>query len=205
MATTETSKYGYKHTTDLAKPQVSIHSSSLPLELRLALPSDAEALLRVFSEPSNIEHDSSAAGLSTLPAIEEMIQRWNTLADPLTRLNFVVVASGDVVGVGGMGYIYTREDGMRIGDAGIMINPEARGKGYAYESMRMTIDHAFRVLNLDEVTVEMKEANVAMRGLMEKRFEMKPVVSRAQGDPKFGNEYSYRVKREEWLDGMQSK
>lgn len=125
-----------------------------------------------------------------------MITAWTNLTDRLTRLNLVVVAEGDVVGLSGMGHIHTREDGKRIGDAGVMIIPDARGKGYAYESLRITMDYALRVLGLDEVTVEMREANVEMRGLMDGRFHVTAAVSEAL---EFGNEYSYRFGREEWL------
>ena len=95
-----------------------------------------------------------------------------------------------------MGHIQAQDDGKRVGDAGVMINPDARGKGYACDSLRITIDYALRVLKLDEVTVQMKEANVEMRGLMNKKFGATPTVSKS---PEGGNEYSYRFRREEWL------
>ena len=101
-----------------------------------------------------------------------------------------------MVGLSGMGHVETRDDGKRIGDAGVMINPDARGKGYAYESLRMAIDYGLRELELDEVTVEMREANVEMRGLMDRKFGITPVVSENREG---GNEYSYRFGREEWL------
>ena len=96
-----------------------------------------------------------------------------------------------------MGHIHTGDDGKRIGDAGVMINPDARGKGYAYESLRITINYALRVLKLDEVTVEMREANIEMRGLMDKKFRITPTRSESVW---CGNEYSYRFRREEWFE-----
>lgn len=199
MAKADAHQPDYTHHTDLSdrsNAKVSIVSDTLPIELRLAVPADAPALLKVFSDPRNVEHDPSAAGLDTLPAIEKMIMKWGNLPDALTRLNLVVLAKGEIVGLSGSGHIYTREDGKRVADAGIIINPEARGKGYAYESLRITIDYSLRILQLDEVTVEMRDANMAMRGLMDKKFGLRPTVS---PDLKFGDEYSYRVTRKEWL------
>ncbi len=89
-----------------------------------------------------------------------------------------------------MGHICTSDDGKRVGDAGVVINPESRGKGYACESLAVTIDYALRVLGLDEVTVKMGEGNVEMRGLMEGRF--------GGGGVEGGGEYCYRFGRE-WL------
>jgi len=180
-------------------PAATLTSTSPPLTLRLALPTDAPALLRIFTDSLNTEHDASTAGLNTPPAIENLISRWRNLTTPLTRLNFVVVAAGgEVVGVGGTGCIYTREgDGKRVADVGVMINPEARRKGYAGASLRMTTDYLLRVLKLDEVTVEMRAANVGMRALMEEKCS--EFRSREREDLKFGDEISYRVGRDEWI------
>ena len=48
---------------------------------------------------------------------------------------------------------------MKLGDAGIMIDPDARGDGYGHEALRITVDYALRILLLDEVTVEMQGAD----------------------------------------------
>lgn len=199
MTTAEDPRIGNTHVTNLADrnhASVSIQSETLPLELRTVAPKDASALLRIFSDEENIKHDPSAARLNTLPAIERVIASWTHLTDPLTRLNLVVVVEGNVVGLSGMGHIHTQDDGKSIGDAGVMINPDARGKGYGYESLRIAIDYALRELELDEVTVQMREANFEMRGLMDRKFRTTPAISE---NLEFGNEYSYRFRREEWL------
>ena len=199
MTAAEDSRVAYTHTTNLAdrkNANVSIRSESLPLELRTTTPNDASALLRIFSDEENIKHDPSAAGLNTPPAIEKVIAAWTHLTNPLTRLNLVVVAEGHVVGLNGMGHIHTGDDGRRIGDAGAMINPDARRRGYACEALRLTIDYALRVLGLDEVTVGMREANGAMKGLMDAKFRAKPVRCESSES---GSEFSYRFGRQEWL------
>ena len=201
MTSVDAPRVGYTHTTnlhDLSNASVSIQSQDLPLELRTVTHSDAPALLRIFSDERNVKHDPSAAGLNTLPAIERVITAWTRLTDPLSRLNLVIVTHGEVVGVGGMGHIYTNEHGNRIGDAGVMVNPDQRGKGFAYEAMRMTIDYALRILGLDEVTVGMGEANVEMRGLMDKRFRVTPFIFTSG---KTGTEHLYCFKMDTWVEG----
>lgn len=43
-------------------------------------------------------------------------------------------------------------------------------KGYAVAALEMVIDYGFRVLGLDEWRIAAIDENLAMRGLMEKRF-----------------------------------
>ena len=81
-----------------------------------------------------------------------------------------------------------------------MLTPEARGKGYAYEAVRMTIDHALRVLQLDEVTISMTKANTAMRGLVDKKFSLQS--KEFKGD--HGMELQYTIKKEDWVSQLHS-
>lgn len=57
-----------------------------------------------------------------------------------------------------------------VGDAGIMLDTKVRGKGHAVAALEMVIDYGFRVLGLDEWRIAATDENLAMRGLMEKRF-----------------------------------
>jgi len=195
----------YTHDTVLyaqENPHVIIRSVKLPLVLRSPTPDDAAALLQIFSDPRNLEHDESAGGLNTPEAIRKTIIRWVDFTDPLTHMSLVVEAEGKAIGVGGFGWIGAMKDGGdgRVGDAGIMLNPEARGKGYAYEAMRMTIDHALRVLPLDEVTISMTKSNTAMRGLMDKKFRLPP--KEFKGD--HGMELQYIMNKHDWLSQLHS-
>ncbi|MCJ1432109.1 hypothetical protein MMC27_001465 [Xylographa pallens] len=187
---------------DRENPHVIIRSTKLPLVLRSPTPDDAAALLQIFTDPRNVEHDASAGGLDTPEAIQKTIIRWVAFTDPLTHMSLVVEAEGKDIGVGGFGWIGAVKDGSngRVGDAGIMLNPEARGKGYAYEAIRMTIDHALRVLKLDEVTISMTKANTAMRGLVDKKFRLPP--KEFKGD--HGMEVQYTIKKNDWLSQLHS-
>ncbi|KAF6217428.1 hypothetical protein HO133_006898 [Letharia lupina] len=83
----------------------------------------------------------------------------DTDADPGDSEDGGLTEPGD----GAMPTLNRSSSGKRVGDAGVMNDPDARGKGFADGSLRITIDYALRVLRLDEVTVEMREANVEMR------------------------------------------
>lgn len=206
MTGSDASQSFYTHDTcleDKANPHVSIRSETLPLEMRSPIRSDSPALLDLFSDERNTKHDQSAVGLNTPSAVDNFITQWLTFTDPLDRIGLVVVAQGKVVGLSGMGHISTETDGRRIGDAGIMIDSEARGMGYAYESLRMTFDYGLRVLNLDEVTVAMTGANVAMRGLMDKKFGLSP-TKLTRANSRFGNDYMYSVTKGDLLPCLQS-
>ena len=99
----------------------------------------------------------------------------------------------EVIGLSGFGGIDEIE-GKRWADAGSMINPEFRGKGYAVESMRMSIEFAFGQLKIHGVSCQMLEKNVAIVGLVERRFGW--VGKRSEG--KYGRGVRYEVGREEW-------
>lgn len=195
----------YTHQTDLysdINPHFSVKSTTLPLELRNPTVNDASALLRHFTDQRNVQHDSSVAGLDTPPAIETLIKQWNTFTDPLDRVNAVAVIDGKTVGSGGIGWIGSKPDGTRVGDAGIMLDTEVRGKGYAYEALRITIDYGLRVLGLDEVHLATRDVNIPMRGLMDKKlgFEGKRIQ-----DTRFGNDWLWEIGKEQWLACQHSK
>ncbi|MCJ1247534.1 hypothetical protein MMC30_004748 [Trapelia coarctata] len=190
----------YTHETELSdksNKHITLRSNTLPLELRSPTPSDLPALLEVLYDTRNTKDDRSMDGMDK-PTIKEAIEKWVifSTADPVDRVTYVVLVNGTAVGIGGMGYIGT-ENGRRIGAAGIMLNTDARGKGYAYEALRMTIDHALRVLGIDEVHIATTEANLAMRGLMEKNF--RHVATMYRGTFKFGNEYLWKITARDWL------
>lgn len=76
-----------------------------------------------------------------------------------------------------------------------MIQPFARGKGYAYEALKMVVDYGLRELGLVEIRVASHSGNVPMRMLMEKKFGLRPEV-REDGVDKFGNDLLWIVRKE---------
>jgi RimJ/RimL family protein N-acetyltransferase len=190
----------YWHEIDLhipEAPRLYIQSKKVPhLQLRLVTPEDAEILLRLFTDQRNVQYDKSCASLDTMAAIEALIQQWSSFTQPIERANLVVVVDGRVIGTGGLGWIGTDPHGRRVGHAGIMLDSEFRGKGYAYEALRIVIDFGLRVLDLDEVQVSTRDANDAMKGLM--NVKMGFPASRIH-DEKFGNEWAWRITADEWF------
>lgn len=100
-----------------------------------------------------------------------------------------------MIGLSGFGGI-DDADGERFADIGAMVNEEYRGKGYAVESMRLSIEFAFRELKVEAVSCQMLEKNAAIVGLAEKKFGW--TAERKEG--KYGLEIKFVVRREEWED-----
>ena len=204
--TRPTSGRFYSHVTDFYNedgPEFSMSSTKMPqLQLRIPIPEDAAALLRLFSDRRNVQYDKSCDDLDTPDAISRLITQWTTFDEPLNRANIVVVIEGRPVGTGGLGWIgKTKTDGKLIGDAGIMLDSDFRGRGYAYEALRIIIDHGFRVLDMDEVHIACVDANTAMKGLMNAKlgFSAAPIQ-----DKQFGNEWIWRITREQWYESPHS-
>jgi len=165
----------YTHSTNLSSTGESalrITSLTFPqLHLRLPNMSDAAALLRLFSDYRNVQHDKSCAGLDSGYAIESLIKQWQVVDLPLHRANIVIEIDGKTVGTGGLGWIGRRKtDGKLVGDAGLMLDTCYRGSGYGYEPLCMAIDHGFAVLGMDEIHIACVDANTAFKGLMNKKF-----------------------------------
>ena len=104
----------------------------------------------------------------------------------------------EVVGISGFGGIdeFEREvEGekkkVRFADVGVMLNEEWRGKGFAAESVRLSVDFAFEKLKTEGVSCQMLEVNEAMVGLVDKKFGWRRVDSK-EGEVRF------EVEPEEW-------
>ena len=187
----------YDSSTDLYnsdKPHLYLKSKKLPLELRLASPYDTAFLLRYFRDPQVTKYDKSISALTTPSAIEDLITTWTTFTDPPERVNVVVLVRGEMVGTGGFGLI-RQSEGKRIGDSGILLIPQMRSKGYEYEALRMLIDYGIQKLGLDRVDIAAEDGDNAMKELMEKWFGLK---GRNIRDDRFGNDWLWSVKKEEW-------
>jgi RimJ/RimL family protein N-acetyltransferase len=193
----------YTHSTCIGLgEQATIHIASLKLpELQLRLPSsdDALALLNLFKDQRNVQYDKSFAGLDNAEAIDESIAQWRNISPIsliLRRANIVVTVNEHIVGTGCLGWIgFRKPDGMLIGDAGIMLDSDWRGKGYAYETLWMVIDYGFRTPGMEEIHLACVNANSAFDGLMNTRFgfEAAPIQ-----DKMFGNEWIRRIMRDDW-------
>lgn len=120
----------------------------------------------------------------------------------------VVEVEGELVGVGGLGWIgldkpfqsegqgYSEgKELVLCGNAGIMLDTRVRGRGYAVAALGMVMDYGFRVLGLEECRIAATHDNLAMRGLMEKRFGL---VGVRIGMDHFENEWVWIVRRKDW-------
>lgn len=193
----------YSHKTVLkgSDAHVVLRSKSLPLELRTPVLSETLPLLQLLTDKNNIEHDRSVSALDTKEAVERFIRDSLKFSDPPDpevpdKLNLVVLAGGTIVGLSGLGRITSEVNGKKVGDAGIMIDPKFRGKGYAEESLRITIDYALRILSIDEVIIACTGSNMAVQRLMEGKFGLEAVRIDPESS-EFGNECLYTIKKQD--------
>lgn len=87
------------------------------------------------------------------------------------------------------------------GNGGVMLNPEARGKGYAVEAMRLGIQWGFEQAEFGLISVTMVEGNGAMRKVMERLREVgwDGEVKNGWVDGEGGEvEINYVMRREDW-------
>ena len=209
-----------------------LFSPTLPILIRNPEPTDAAALSRILSNPANIGLDKSANALSVSDAEVAISRMRESAAEAVpTRVNFVVEllsgttapksgeekdgeeegdengngnGNGNVIGLSGFGGIdVDPADGKRFADVGAMIDPEYRGRGFALEAVRLSIDFAFGVLKVDGVTAHTLEANVAMVGLLDRKLGWKAEKKEEMAGADAGAgvvevECVYRMSESEW-------
>ncbi|KAI9902773.1 hypothetical protein N3K66_002125 [Trichothecium roseum] len=91
----------------------------------------------------------------------------------------------------------------RVGDAGVLLADGHRGKGYAAEAMRLSLDLAAAPaseggLQLDAVSVTTLEDNVAMRSLAERRLGLGEGVLRPAEFDNNKREVYWEISTAEW-------
>lgn len=176
------------------EPHFQLQSKSVP-ELTLRIPTglDIAAVIDILENKANSEFDKSISDASA-EELQSIAQRWTMVNEPLTHVNFLVRHKEQVIGIAGLGWIGPANTGdascqaERAGAAGVMLQPIGRGKGYAYEALRVVFDYGIRELGLAEIRVGSHSENLPMKGLMEKKFGLQP-EPRAEGSvDQFGND-----------------
>lgn len=130
------------------------------------------------------------------------------------RVNMMLVLKSEdggneetVIGLGGFGAIKTRmRDGRKIrsGDAGAMLDPAYKRRGYGTEAMKMAMGWAFTPTSeggpqLDLVTITVLEDNEPMLELVNEKLglEGKGIARLAEFDDD-KQEIYYELKKEDW-------
>ncbi|KAJ5541606.1 Acyl-CoA N-acyltransferase [Penicillium frequentans] len=187
----------------LCDSTLELKSKDIPLSLRIPTSKDIPTLLDLLGNKANSEFDKSISEATT-EDLESIAKRWTIISDPPTYRNFLIWHEEKPVGIAGLGWIGPcnkdqPEDGSRAGAAGVMVQPSARGKGYAYEALRMVFDYGFRELGLQEIRVGSHSGNVPMRALMEQKFGLKTEISSGADEvDRFGNDYEWIIAQQDW-------
>lgn len=169
--------------------KVVLYSKILPIILRIPQIDDAKELFNILTDIRNTEYDPHINKELTIDNIKSMIIRMSTSTtlDNPNSFNFVIINTSTykLIGLSGFGHIDNK-----IGDVGVIIDFEFRGKGYATEAIKMSINYGFNNLKLNEVTATMLEKNIPMRNLLDKKLKLKGIKRESD----FGDEYFYSIK-----------
>ncbi|KAJ5159628.1 uncharacterized protein N7482_006632 [Penicillium canariense] len=187
------------------EPHFQLQSKSIP-ELTLRVPTDIDiaTVIDILENKANSEFDKSISD-ATAEELQLIAQRWTIVNKPLTHVNFLLRHKEQPLGIAGLGWIGpansndASHQAERAGAAGVMLQPLWRGKGYAYEALRVVFEYGIRELGLVEIHVGSHSGNLPMKSLMEKKFGLQPEVKAEELVDQFGNDLLWIVKREEWL------
>lgn len=211
----------YQIVGQLRDSDLQIRSTTVPLTLRLPTVGDVPTLAAILGNPANSELDGSVSDLDHAQ-LEEIARRWTNLSEPLTHLNFLImkervakaenVGGGEhdpeAIGITGLGWIGPADENesspdsnqVKAGAVGVMLEPCARGNGYAHETLRMVIDYGLRELGLAEIRVGTNSRNVPMKTLMMRKFGLGPLANPTGEVDKFGNDLLWKIKQADWLN-----
>ncbi|KAJ5727581.1 Acyl-CoA N-acyltransferase [Penicillium malachiteum] len=177
-----------------------LKSNKLPLSLRLPTFDDVPAAVEILANKANSEFDKSICD-ATPEELDAVATRWTIVTDPPVYRNFLVFYEDKPVGITGFGWIgpcdesQGSDDSSLAGAAGIIVQPLARGKGIAYEALRLVFEYGFRELGLKEIRVGSHSGNLPMWMLMERKFGVKTIKT-AEVD-RFGNDLLWIITRPE--------
>ncbi|KAJ5717493.1 Acyl-CoA N-acyltransferase [Penicillium malachiteum] len=177
-----------------------LKSNKLPLSLRLPKFDDIPAAVEILANKANSDFDKSICD-ATPEELDAVAKRWTIVTDPPVYRNFLVFYEDKPVGITGYGWIgpcdenQDSNDSSLAGAAGIIVQPSARGKGIAYEALRLVFEYGFREVGLKEIRVGSHSGNVPMWMLMEQKFGVKTIRT-AEVD-RFGNDLLWTIPRPE--------
>lgn len=130
------------------------------------------------------------------------------------KASLFIVEGIEPIGIAGFGCIQTWEkDGksVRAGDAGVVLRVDKRGKGYATEGMKLTLDFGAAPvseggLQLDILTVTTLEDNKAMLKVIERLgFGAERAVLRPAEFGKDKQEWYFEIPAAEWKEKRSQK
>ncbi|KAJ5093089.1 Acyl-CoA N-acyltransferase [Penicillium angulare] len=181
---------------------IELKSEKIPLSLRIPTSDDILTVVAILSNKANSEFDKS---ISATPPdeLEAIATKWTVVTDPPTYRNFLVLHNEEPIGIAGFGWIgpctenQAADDLSRAGAAGVIIQPPARGKGLAYEALRLVFDYGFRELKFQEIRVGSHSGNVPMWMLMERKFGVE--TTKTPEVDRFGNDLLWTIQRTDYV------
>ncbi len=139
------------------------------VELRPFTSADAPAMARILSDPEVVRLTGSATTTAAThePAdLDELVDWYGTRQDHHDRLDLAIVdrATGAVVGEV---VLNDHDEDASSVNFRILVGPGGRGRGLGTEAARLVLDHAFRVVGLRRVELEVHDFNPRARHVYE--------------------------------------
>lgn len=198
-----------------------LESSKYPIFMRPLEARDAAMFAELlFSKRNNPEHGTETVDIvrggelieahRAKMAIPTIVGADGRVVSGSPKMNLAVILTKDdgteqMIGLGGYGAIkdWEREGRkVRAGDAGVVIDLDYRGKGYAVEAMKLAMDWAFSPASeggpqMDIVTVTTSAENAPMIKLAEEKLGLKGMGVKRPGefDP---FEMYWELNKEQW-------
>lgn len=157
--------------------------------LRAFAPTDEALYLRLYGDPRVMRHigpplppDAARRAFATV------LRRMRAAPAPTHWIVALADGGGDI----GLVALQPRRDDPRAADAGVMLLPDAEGRGHGAEAIATLVDWAFAHALADVIHTRQAAANVAVTRMMQRQgFE--PVA--CDGDPATRH---WRIAREHW-------
>lgn len=132
--------------------------------LRRMRTDDAEHIVRWRSRPDVL----SGMFSDTPPTLESHLRWFASMQEQGDREEFVIVERDGERPIGTVGLSSIDNAARRAEYGGLLGDPTARGKGYAYEASHLLLTHAFATMNLNKVYLQLLARNERALSLYER-------------------------------------
>jgi RimJ/RimL family protein N-acetyltransferase len=140
------------------------------LILREMLPTDAEAMFKLDSNPNVLRYLGNNPVTSILQ-IEDYIKniRNQYIQNGIGRFVVVIKETEEVIGWAGIKFITEPENNhVNFYDLGYRLQEEHWGKGYGYEVAKAWLDHGFNEMKIDKMYASVNKENIASQKILQK-------------------------------------
>ena len=176
------------------------------LVLRSPEVADAPTYVAIFTNPKNLEHNPHENGPDehTIAKYEDFLTKTYERNQKGEKALFAVCLkdadgnAGPMIGMCGFPWLPANAEG-RPGNTGVLIDSHYARKGYASESLVVTLDYGFDVLGFETIEQDTGEENIPYRTLMQS-MGLDKFGKRKEPNSKGQVRWFYTVNKAQWKD-----